>query len=95
MLAVPDTPAAVDWYKEALGASVLWSFGSVAGLEIDGAPQRAVTLKTTSRPGDALAGWVHRPLRTHLVGWGQVSLEPLPRIVVHSRPGGRTLDRTP
>lgn len=38
MLAVPDTPAAVDWYKEALGARVLWSLGSVAGLEIDGAP---------------------------------------------------------
>jgi PhnB protein len=38
MLAVPDTPAAVEWYQEALGASVLWSLGSVAGLEIDGAP---------------------------------------------------------
>jgi PhnB protein len=38
MLAVPDTPAAVDWYKEALGAQVRWSLGSVAGLEIDGAP---------------------------------------------------------
>ena len=38
MLAVPDTPAAVDWYKAALGASVLWDLGSVAGLEIDGAP---------------------------------------------------------
>lgn len=38
MLAVSDTPAAVDWYKEALGARVLWSLGSVAGLEIDGAP---------------------------------------------------------
>jgi len=38
MLAVPDTPAAVDWYRKALGAQVLWSLGSVAGLEIDGAP---------------------------------------------------------
>jgi uncharacterized glyoxalase superfamily protein PhnB len=38
MLAVPDTPAAVKWYKEALGARVLWSLGSVAGLEIKGAP---------------------------------------------------------
>jgi uncharacterized glyoxalase superfamily protein PhnB len=38
MLAVPDTPAAVEWYKEALGARLLWSMGSVAGLEIDGAP---------------------------------------------------------
>src|SRR5205809_2848208 len=38
MLAAPDTPAAVDWYRKALGAHVLWSLGSVAGLEIDGAP---------------------------------------------------------
>ena len=38
MLAVPDTPTAVEWYKKALGALVLWSLGSVAGLEIDGAP---------------------------------------------------------
>jgi uncharacterized glyoxalase superfamily protein PhnB len=38
MLAVPDTPAAVAWYQKALGASLLWSLGSVAGLEIDGAP---------------------------------------------------------
>jgi PhnB protein len=38
MLAVPDTPAAVAWYKKALGARVLWSLGSVAGLEVDGAP---------------------------------------------------------
>lgn len=38
MLAVADTPAAVDWYKHALGATVLWSLGSVAGLEIAGAP---------------------------------------------------------
>lgn len=38
MLAVVDTPAAVEWYTRALGATVLWSLGSVAGLEIDGAP---------------------------------------------------------
>jgi PhnB protein len=38
MLAVPDTPTAIDWYEKALGARVLWSLGSVAGLEIDGAP---------------------------------------------------------
>jgi len=38
MLAVPDTPKAVEWYGKALGARVLWSLGSVAGLEIDGAP---------------------------------------------------------
>ncbi len=38
MLAVQDTPAAVEWYKKALGARLLWSLGSVAGLEIEGAP---------------------------------------------------------
>lgn len=38
MLAVQDTPKAVAWYQKALGAGVLWSLGSVAGLEIDGAP---------------------------------------------------------
>jgi uncharacterized glyoxalase superfamily protein PhnB len=38
MLAVPDAPAAVEWYKQALGATELWSLGSVAGLEIAGAP---------------------------------------------------------
>jgi len=38
MLAVPDTPTAADWYKKALGARVMWSLGSVAGLKIGGAP---------------------------------------------------------
>lgn len=38
MLAVADTPTAVEWYKRALGATVLWSLGPVAGLEIAGAP---------------------------------------------------------
>ena len=38
MLAVSDGPAAVEWYTRALGAKVLWSLGSVAGLEIEGAP---------------------------------------------------------
>ena len=38
MLAVEDTPSAVEWYERALGANVLWSLGSVAGLEIGGAP---------------------------------------------------------
>jgi uncharacterized glyoxalase superfamily protein PhnB len=38
MLAVTDTPAAVEWYQRALGATVLWSLGSVAGLEIASAP---------------------------------------------------------
>ena len=38
MLAVEDAPTASAWYQRALGASVLWSLGSVAGLEIEGAP---------------------------------------------------------
>jgi PhnB protein len=38
MLAVPDTPAAIVWYKKALGAKELWNLGSVAGLEINGTP---------------------------------------------------------
>jgi PhnB protein len=38
MVAVPDAPAAVAWYQRALGATLLWSLGSVAGLEISGAP---------------------------------------------------------
>jgi PhnB protein len=38
MLAVEDTPTAVNWYKRALGATELWSLGPVAGLEIEGAP---------------------------------------------------------
>lgn len=37
MLAVADATAAIAWYKEALGATVLWDLGGVAGLEIDGA----------------------------------------------------------
>jgi PhnB protein len=38
MVAVTDAPQAVAWYKRALGAIELWSLGSVAGLEIAGAP---------------------------------------------------------
>jgi uncharacterized glyoxalase superfamily protein PhnB len=38
MVAVPNTPQAVAWYQQALGAVELWSLGSVAGLEIAGAP---------------------------------------------------------
>ena len=37
MLAVVDTQEASAWYQKALGASVLWDLGSVAGLEIEGA----------------------------------------------------------
>src|SRR4030095_13366358 len=35
MLAVTDAPTAVAWYEKALGAIVLWSLGSVAGLQIE------------------------------------------------------------
>jgi PhnB protein len=38
MLAVPDTQSAIRWYARALGATILWDLGSVAGLEIGGAP---------------------------------------------------------
>ncbi len=38
MLAVPDAPAAAEWYKRALGARELWNLGSVIGLEVEGAP---------------------------------------------------------
>jgi uncharacterized glyoxalase superfamily protein PhnB len=37
MLAVADAPGAVAWYQKALGATILWSLGSVAGMEIEGA----------------------------------------------------------
>lgn len=38
MIAVEDVAAAIDWYRQALGAQVQWSLGSVAALRISGAP---------------------------------------------------------
>ena len=38
MLACSDVPAAVAWYQKALGATVLWNLGPVAGLQNAGAP---------------------------------------------------------
>lgn len=38
MLAVADAGAASAWYQRALGATELWSLGSVRGLELEGAP---------------------------------------------------------
>jgi PhnB protein len=38
MLAVDNATEAAAWYKQALGATELWSVGSVVGLAIDGAP---------------------------------------------------------
>jgi len=37
MLAVENADKAVEWYKQALGATELWDLGGVAGLEIAGA----------------------------------------------------------
>jgi uncharacterized glyoxalase superfamily protein PhnB len=38
MLIVPDADAAIAWYKDALGAKVLWDLHGVAGLHVAGAP---------------------------------------------------------
>jgi uncharacterized glyoxalase superfamily protein PhnB len=38
MLIVPEGDAAVAWYREALGAEVMWDLGGVAGLRVAGAP---------------------------------------------------------
>jgi PhnB protein len=38
MLAVEDAGEAAAWYVRALGATQLWSLGSVVGLQIDDAP---------------------------------------------------------
>ena len=38
MVAVADAPTAAAWYKRALGAVELWNLGSVAGLQVAGAP---------------------------------------------------------
>jgi PhnB protein len=38
MLAVEDAGEAAAWYEQALGATQLWSLGTVIGLEVDGAP---------------------------------------------------------
>jgi len=37
MLAVVNAPTAIAWYQKGLGANVLWSLGSVGGMEIKGA----------------------------------------------------------
>lgn len=38
MLAVAEAAEASSWYQRALGATELWSLGSVVGLQIEGAP---------------------------------------------------------
>jgi PhnB protein len=56
MLIVPDAESAVEWYKSALGADVLWDLGGVAGLQLGDAPfflHEAVPGKTNERsPAD-------------------------------------------
>jgi PhnB protein len=37
MLIVPDATAAISWYGSALGATVRWDLGGVAGLDVGGA----------------------------------------------------------
>src|SRR5579872_5601032 len=57
MLIVPDAREALRWYETALGASVLWDLGGVAGLDVAGAPfflHEAVPGRATERsPVDA------------------------------------------
>lgn len=38
MIAVPDAPTAVAWYKQVFDVTELWNLGSVVGLEIEGSP---------------------------------------------------------
>jgi PhnB protein len=38
MVGVPSAADAVEWYRSALGAEVLWDLGSVVGLSVAGAP---------------------------------------------------------
>ena len=38
MLIVPEADAAIAWYRDALGAKVMWDLGGVAGLHVAGAP---------------------------------------------------------
>jgi uncharacterized glyoxalase superfamily protein PhnB len=38
MVAVPAAAEAVEWYRAAVGAEVLWDLGSVVGLSVAGAP---------------------------------------------------------
>ena len=36
--ALDEVPAASAWYQQALGAELRWDLGSVAGLDVAGAP---------------------------------------------------------
>jgi PhnB protein len=56
MLIVSDAESAVEWYKSALGADVLWDLGGVAALHLGDAPfflHEAVPGRTNERsPAD-------------------------------------------
>jgi catechol 2,3-dioxygenase-like lactoylglutathione lyase family enzyme len=66
MLAVPDAPAAVDWYTGMLGATLLWSLGSVARLDVAGAP---VFVGQPERNGwESRFPWTSRALLTGAAG---------------------------
>lgn len=56
MLIVSDAASAVEWYKSALGADLLWDLGGVAGVRLDDAPfflHEAVPGRTNERsPAD-------------------------------------------
>ena len=66
MLAVPDAPAAIAWYKKALGASELWNFGSVVGLEIAGAAFFVAEPANNGWESPTVLGTYHHPHRSVL-----------------------------
>ncbi|MBT8162914.1 MULTISPECIES: VOC family protein [Arthrobacter] len=45
MVIVPDATAAVAWYRSALGAVDLWNPRGVAGLDVEGTPNRQVSCR--------------------------------------------------
>jgi uncharacterized glyoxalase superfamily protein PhnB len=65
MLAVPDAPAAADWYRSALGATELWNLGSVIGMEICDDPD--VVIARALQAG-ATGSLDH--IRNHQMPWG-------------------------
>jgi uncharacterized glyoxalase superfamily protein PhnB len=60
MLGVADADAAVRWYREALGATVLWDIGGVAGLAIEGAEFFVGEAGNTWHTPEALGGTTTR-----------------------------------
>ena len=104
MLAVPDTPAAVAWYQRALGATLLWDLGGVAGLEIADAPFSWESLPTTAgKVPQSLGSLPHElkcsaMIQTHSshARWKRVQMVILTRsriITCHGEPIGRAGSR--